>query len=68
MLLRVIAANAAMCIVLVQLHRPLDWWVMVSSGERVYWLGISVVAGAAVYFVALLALGMRPSQFRMRGG
>ena len=68
LLLRVMIANAAMCIVLFQLHRTVDWWIAASSGARVYWLGVSVVAGAAVYFVALLALGMRPSQFRIRGG
>ncbi len=66
LLLRIALANTAMCIVLFQLHRSVDWWITASSGARVYWLGVSVVAGAAVYFVALLALGMRPSQFGMR--
>ena len=66
--LRVAFANSAMCFVLVQLYRPVDWWIAAPSLERVNWLGISVVAGAAAYFVALLLLGMRPSQFRMRAG
>jgi hypothetical protein len=30
------------------------------------WLALAVVAGAGAYFVALLALGMRTWQFRMR--
>lgn len=66
LLLRVVAANAAMCIVLVQLHRPVTWWIAASSADRVYWLGVSVSAGAAAFFLALLVLGMRPSQFAMR--
>jgi len=57
-----------MCIVLVQLYRPVDWWIAASSGVRVYWLGVSVIAGAAAYFVVLLMFGMRLSQFRMRSG
>lgn len=68
LLLRVVVANTAMCVVLLQVYRPVDWWIAASSAERVYWLGVSVVAGAAVYFVALLVLGMRLSQFRMRAG
>ncbi len=63
---RVIVANAAMCAVLMQLHRPLAWWVSVANLDRIYWLGMSVFAGAATYFLALLILGLRPSQLRLR--
>ena len=68
LLARVVAANAAMCAVLVQLHRPLEWWLGVGLSNRVYWLGVSVIAGGVAYFLALLILGMRPSQFRLRAG
>jgi putative peptidoglycan lipid II flippase len=63
---RIAVANVAMCAVLFQLYRPLAWWLGVATLDRVYWLTVSVVAGAATYFLALLVLGMRPSQFRLR--
>jgi len=66
LMLRVIVANMAMCAILLLLYRPLAWWLGVGSFDRVYWLGVSVVAGAATYFVSLLILGLRPSQFRLR--
>ncbi|MBT8103441.1 MAG: murein biosynthesis integral membrane protein MurJ [Gammaproteobacteria bacterium] len=66
LLARVVAANAAMCAVLLQLGRPLQWWLDVALLDRIYWLALSVVAGALTYFLALLILGMRPSQFRLR--
>ena len=55
-----------MIVVLVYLHREVAWWFTAGLGERVTWLGVSVVAGAGVYAVALLLLGMRPDQFRLR--
>lgn len=68
LLLRVLVANVLMCAVLLQFHRPLAWWFSAGLPERAYWLSMSVAAGAATYFVALLMLGMRLSQFRMRAG
>lgn len=66
LLLRVLVANTAMMLVLRQLHRGITWWIEAGLGDRVAWLSVSVVAGAGVYFVALLAAGMRPAQFRAR--
>jgi len=63
---RVVAANVVMCATLMLLYRPLEWWLGVGSLDRVYWLGVSVIAGAAAYFVSLMVLGLRPSQFRLR--
>ena len=63
---RVVGANIAMCVVLMQLNRPLDWWFGAGSFDRAFWLGISVAVGVATYSLALLILGMRPSQFRLR--
>jgi hypothetical protein len=34
-------------------------------GERVSWLGVTVITGVAAYFLALLLFGMRLGQFRM---
>jgi len=65
LLARIALANVAMTLVLVLLYRPLDWWLDASVIDRTAWLGVSVLAGAAAYFVSLLAAGMRLSQFRM---
>ncbi len=61
---RVTLANTAMIICLRYLSRSLDWWLAVGVWERSLWLGIVVSTGAIAYFVALLLLGARPSQFR----
>ncbi|MBD3897947.1 murein biosynthesis integral membrane protein MurJ [Halomonas sp. ML-15] len=46
-----------------------DWqaWLGWGVWTRVGWLATLVVAGAGVYFGWLLALGMRPSQFKLNG-
>jgi putative peptidoglycan lipid II flippase len=66
LLLRVIVANAAMIATLTQLHRATAWWLAAGLSQRVTWLALSVIAGAGVYFAALLVLGLRTSQLRMR--
>jgi putative peptidoglycan lipid II flippase len=65
LLLRVVAANVAMCAALWWLHAPTTWWLQASIGERVSWLGVTVITGVAAYFLALLLFGMRLGQFRM---
>ncbi|MDE2306510.1 MAG: murein biosynthesis integral membrane protein MurJ, partial [Gammaproteobacteria bacterium] len=57
---RTIAASAAMALVLAWLAGPTGTWIAMSSWRRVGHLGICVLAGAAVYFAALAALGARP--------
>ena len=64
--MRVVLANGAMIVVLLTLHRETSWWTNAALVERVVWLAISVAAGAGAYFLALLLLGVRPAQFRMR--
>ena len=66
LILRVLAANVAMALVLMQLHRATEWWLSASLGDRIGWLSLSVTAGAATYFLVLVVLGLRPSQFRLR--
>lgn len=68
LLARVVVANVAMCAVLLQFYRPQDWWFAAGSLDRIYWLALSVTAGAATYFVTLLVLGLRLSQLRLRAG
>jgi putative peptidoglycan lipid II flippase len=66
LLLRMLLANAAMIAVLLAVHRSLAWWIDAALTDRVVWLAVSVISGAGVYFVALVVLGLRPSQLRMR--
>ena len=62
---RVLLANVAMAAVLLQLHRPLSWWIAAGGLDRAAWLSVSVIAGAGAYFGLLLLLGVRASQFRL---
>lgn len=68
LLLRFFGANTAMTVAIVWMQRPLDWWVGVGSLDRSIQLGVVVMVGAAVYFVALLMLGLRPSQLKLDEG
>ena len=63
---QVLAGVGAMTWCLVIMDRPLAWWVAASVIDRMLWLSASVLAGMAVYFVALLLLGLRPSHLRLR--
>ena len=65
LLLRVGVASVFMSVVLMQIHRPLDWWLSAAQADRVLWLGFAVTLGAASYFLILLLLGARPRQFRL---
>jgi putative peptidoglycan lipid II flippase len=60
------AANAVMWGVLDRLERPLAWWLEVGTVDRVSWLGVNVAAGAAVYFLLLFILGLRPARLGIR--
>ena len=66
LLLQAIAANALMGFVIHRLGRPLSWWLEVGSVERISWLAVSIVAGAAVYFGVLFVLGLRPSKLGIK--
>jgi len=66
LLVRVGIANGVMYAALYLLYRPLEWWVEATLFGRILGLTISVAAGAAVYVLALLLLGTRLSQFRLK--
>ncbi len=67
LLLRFFGANVAMTVAIVWLQRPLDWWVDVGVLDRSIQLCVVVMASAAVYFAALILLGLRPSQLKLGG-
>jgi putative peptidoglycan lipid II flippase len=66
LLARVALANVVMYIVLHQLYRPLEWWISAAFTGRVAWLAITILAAAGTYFLALIFMGTRLSQFRLR--
>ncbi len=68
MCIRFVIANAAMVGCLLLLNRPLDWWLEASILQRAGWLSIVVCSAATVYFVTLLAVGMRTSHLRHESG
>ena len=66
LLLQVGVANAVMWGTLDWLNHPVAWWLDVDALTRIGWLALCVSGGAAVYFLVLFSLGMRPSNFMMR--
>ncbi len=68
LLLQVLAANTLMGLALIQLERPLSWWLAADGLARIGWLSVSVIGGVIAYFLVLLLLGLRPRNFVMRVG
>jgi len=66
LMVRVVLANGAMYAVLDQLHRPLEWWLGATFNGRISWLAVTIAIAAGTYFLALILLGTRLSQFRLR--
>lgn len=66
LLLQVLMANIAMWAILDSLHRPLEWWLAAGLLDRSAWLVLNVAVSATAYFLVLYALGLRPSNLRMR--
>ncbi len=66
LLVQVLLANIAMYFALAYLGRPLTWWLDATVMDRSAWLGVSIAAGAAAYFIVLFGLGLRPSKLGMR--
>lgn len=63
---RVALACIGMVVMLYQLHRPLEWWIEASFTGRTGWLAVTIIAAVGTYFVALLLMGTRLSQFRLK--
>jgi putative peptidoglycan lipid II flippase len=62
--LQLLLANGLMAALLLGLSGPLEQWTAAAAGERVARLAVLVGAAAMAYFAALLALGVRPRDFR----
>jgi peptidoglycan biosynthesis protein MviN/MurJ (putative lipid II flippase) len=59
-------ANGAMYVALHQLFRPLEWWLSANFTGRISWLAVTIAIAAGTYFLALIIMGTRLSQFRLR--
>lgn len=66
LLAQVLLANVLMWAILHWLGRPYDWWLDAAVFERTTRLLATVSAAAIGYFVALVILGLRPADFRLR--
>jgi putative peptidoglycan lipid II flippase len=62
--LQLLAANGLMAVVLLSLAGDLAGWTGAAASERALRLAGIIAAAATVYFGALLALGLRPKDFR----
>jgi len=62
--LRLVIAGGAMAVTIYWLARHAAVWLNGPLWDRVLWLGLIVVAGLAVYLLALLILGLRPRHLR----
>lgn len=65
-LTRLAAALLGMAVSLYYLARVAGDWLAMTTPQKLLWLCLLVVAGAAVYFAALWLLGFRPKDFSNR--
>jgi len=66
LLIQLLLANVALWAILRFLHKSLSWWLSVGLTDRAIWLGLTVLAGATGYFLVLFALGLRPSNLKLK--
>jgi len=66
LLLKILAASAAMAVFLLWFGGALEEWLDASTMDRVLWLAGLVAGGAAVYFAVLWVLGVRILQFKVQ--
>jgi putative peptidoglycan lipid II flippase len=63
---RVAVAAGAMAVLIVAFAPPTSRWLEASLWSRCLWLAAAVGGGAIAYGVALLAVGIRPGDFRLK--
>jgi len=66
LLVQIVVASAMMAAFLYWFGGDVAAWLAASTTRRFVWLMGVVCGGAAVYFVVLGLMGVRPGQFRMR--
>jgi putative peptidoglycan lipid II flippase len=66
LLLQTALATIIMGLLVAWLNRPLAWWIETGVASRVSWLAVIIAAGAVVYGLVLVVLGLRISSLGMR--
>ena len=66
LLLQTLIATIVMAVVVTWLNRPLAWWVDATSIVRAGWLAVVIAAGAGIYGLVLVSLGLRIAHLGMR--
>jgi putative peptidoglycan lipid II flippase len=66
LLLQTFVATIVMAFVVIWLNRPLAWWIDSSSVVRAGWLAVIIAAGAGIYGLVLVSLGLRIANLGMR--
>lgn len=65
-LIRMFIANLIMAILLIELMPAVTNWLTMGIWQRIQHMGILVIAGACVYGLVLILLGLRPSDLKHR--
>ena len=68
LLLRIVAANGVMAMLLLEFSPPLSAWYEVGALTRCWWLAVAVTAGGLAYLATLFATGFRMSDVRIKSG
>lgn len=66
LLLQTLTATIVMAIAVNWLNRPLAWWIDSGAVVRASWLAVTIAAGAGIYALVLVSLGLRISNLGMR--
>jgi putative peptidoglycan lipid II flippase len=66
LLIKILIASVAMAAFLIWFSGTLEQWLQASTTYRAVWLSGLVAGGGLIYFVVLLALGVRVRQFRVQ--
>ncbi len=64
--LRVAVACGVMALLLVAFTPPLEHWLAAGLAKRCLWLALIIAGAVVTYFASLLAVGLRPAEFRMK--
>jgi len=62
---RIVVACGVMALVVIEIQRPLGWWLEASVVTRASWLGLCISISVLCYFLVLFILGIRPSHFQL---
>ncbi|MGI9270286.1 MAG: murein biosynthesis integral membrane protein MurJ [Woeseiaceae bacterium] len=66
LIIQTFIASVVMAAVVDWLNRPLAWWIDSGVMTRAGWLAVTIIAGAGIYALVLLSLGMRIANLGMK--